>query len=622
LTGESLDVGKRVLAGIARCWRPLLAIHVTVTVVALTAIVPLTTLVLRALVATSGRAALADQDLAHFVLTPIGLATLACAAAILLGLGALEQAAFMVVGYGELQGWGVGPMQAIVFVVRRLLRVLRLCLRIVVAVAIIAAPFVAVAALIARAVLGDFDVNYYLARRPPAFWAAAGLIGALGLVAAVLIARRLAMWALALPVLLFLDRNSDASLKVSAASTAGRRLRVVTLILMWGLLVVVLEAVVLALLNVVSSVAVSAASASLAAAVAVLAVMAILAIVVVTCLGAFQSATLALLLLALFDRWSPELREQVGAVAEVCQEPVAPGARRAIVLGACLVAGLAALTAWSALAALRLQDRVEIIAHRGAAGRAPENTLVAVRRAIDDGTDWIEIDVQETADGAVIVTHDSDFMQLAGVPLKVWDGSLERIRQIDVGRWFSPEFAGERVPTLAEVLASARGRARVVIELKYYGHNQALERRVVDIVEAAGMGDRIAIMSLDFRGVQKLRRLRPQWMTGLLMARGVGDFTRLDVDFLAVNRAMVSGRLVRAVHAAGKRIYVWTVNDPVTLSSLMSAGVDGVITDEPGVGREVLEARLRMNPAERLLLRAADTFHWLAPPRAYRDESP
>ena len=80
------------------------------------------------------------------------------------------------------------------------------------------------------------------------------------------------------------------------------------------------------------------------------------------------------------------------------------------------------------------------------------------------GADWVEIDVQETADGEVIVIHDSDFMKLAGVDLKVWDATFEQARTIDIGGWFDPEFAGERVPTLREVLETARGRSHVVIE--------------------------------------------------------------------------------------------------------------------------------------------------------------
>jgi glycerophosphoryl diester phosphodiesterase len=148
-----------------------------------------------------------------------------------------------------------------------------------------------------------------------------------------------------------------------------------------------------------------------------------------------------------------------------------------------------------------------VIGHRGAAALAPENTLSSVERAIEDGADWVEIDVQETADGEVVVLHDSDFMKLAGTPLKIWEGSFAEVRSLDIGSWFGPEFRGEGVATLEEALPRAKGRAKVIIELKYYGHDQRLEERVAAVVERTGMEGDIAIMSLERTGVEKMAAL-------------------------------------------------------------------------------------------------------------------
>jgi len=225
-------------------------------------------------------------------------------------------------------------------------------------------------------------------------------------------------------------------------------------------------------------------------------------------------------------------------------------------------------------------------------------------------------------DGEVVVVHDSDFMKLAGVDLKVWDGTLEQIRDIDIGSWFDPQFSAERVPTLAEALEEAKGKTRVVIELKYYGHDQQLEQRVVDIVEQLGMTDEVAIMSLKYEGVQKIRALRPDWTIGLLSAKAIGDLTSLDVDFLAVAMGMASPGFVRRSHEQGKQVFVWTVNDAVSLSRMMSLGVDGVISDEPALAREVIADRAGLNSAERLLMHTAILFGKPEPQRHYRDESP
>jgi glycerophosphoryl diester phosphodiesterase len=213
-------------------------------------------------------------------------------------------------------------------------------------------------------------------------------------------------------------------------------------------------------------------------------------------------------------------------------------------------------------------------------------------------------------------------MKLAGNPLKVWNGDLVDIQQIDIGSWFGEEFSGQRVPTLAQVLEEVRGRARLVIELKYYGHAVNLEQRVIDLVESAGMENDVVLMSLKLSGVQKTKALRPDWTVGLLAATAVGDLTRLDVDFLAVSTSMAKRGFIRRAQRAGKPVFVWTVNDAVSLSSWMSQGVDGVITDEPALARQVLAQRAELSTGERLILRAATWFGVSPAPGNYRDESP
>jgi glycerophosphoryl diester phosphodiesterase len=130
---------------------------------------------------------------------------------------------------------------------------------------------------------------------------------------------------------------------------------------------------------------------------------------------------------------------------------------------------------------------VTVFAHRGAAAQAPENTLAAFRLAGTLRADYVELDVQESLDGIVVVVHDSDLMKIGRSPLKIWEGTAEQLRGVDIGSSFDPRFNNERVPTLAEALAACKGVSRVDIELKDYGHDERLEERVVELVEAAGM---------------------------------------------------------------------------------------------------------------------------------------
>lgn len=231
--------------------------------------------------------------------------------------------------------------------------------------------------------------------------------------------------------------------------------------------------------------------------------------------------------------------------------------------------------------------------------------MASVRKAIEDNADWVEIDVQETADGEVVVFHDSDFMKVAKTPLKIWDATMADLKEIDVGSWFAPEFQDERVPTLGEVLDACKGKTGVNIELKYYGHDDQLEQRVVDLVEARAMQSGVVVMSLEFDAVEKMKSLRPGWKVGLLLSLSAGNLDTIAADFLAVNASFANRFFIRSAHQSGKEVHVWTVNDAATMSTMIGRGVDSLITDKPALARSVLEQRAQMSAPERLLLELA-----------------
>jgi glycerophosphoryl diester phosphodiesterase len=322
--------------------------------------------------------------------------------------------------------------------------------------------------------------------------------------------------------------------------------------------------------------------------------------------AAWANGALADLLHTLYVEVTGDAPEPAGAGESA---PAGTGLPVGLALGV-TAAGLAVAALIGAPLAERLArpKEVEIIAHRGAAGARPENTMAAIVKAVEDGADWVEIDVQETADGEVVVAHDSDFMKLAGVPLKVWDATMPELAEIDIGSWYGPAYADERTPTLAEALAAMEGDSRLLIELKYYGHDVALEERVAAIVDAAGMADRVAVMSLKIAGVEKMAALKPDWRRGVLAATAIGDLTTLDADFLALNTGQVSLGLIRRAHGREMDVYAWTVDDAVTMSRLISMGVDGLITNEPALARQVMETRNAMSLGERLALWVTDRF--------------
>ncbi len=591
-----------------RAWPRLLTTDVIYKLVAFVVLTPLVGGALRLFLSTSGSAVVADEDILSFVLSPIGLITLVLIGAVTLAIVALEQACLMAIGFGETRGHRVTVSGALWYGARHVWSVLMLTLRIFVRALLIALPFLIAGAVVYLVLLREHDINYYLAQRPPVFLFAAGVIAALLAVMAVLIIKRLISWAFALPLVLFEGMRPAAAMAASEERIRGHRWTIAFALVAWGVVASILSAVPLVLTQWLGEWILPKFSDSLNGTVWVMGGLLLIWAVVNLVVTLVNASMLALLVIRLYERLGAAADAQLSGIDLSERVAEGGGARMstAMVLGLLAVAAvLAGFVGHRLMSRVSPEDDVLVIAHRGAAGGAPENTLASVALALERGADIVEIDVQETADGRVVVIHDSDLMKVGGDPLKVWEATFEEIRAVDVGSWFGPEFTGQRVPTLEEVLETCRGKSMVDIELKYYGHDQMLEQRVSDIVERTGMGDQVIAMSLKGDAVGKMKGIRPDWEVGLLTAKAVGDLTTAEADFLAVQAAMANSAFIHRAHEAGKDVYVWTVNDRLNMSRMMSRGVDGVITDYPALARQVLADRADMSAAERLLVAAA-----------------
>ncbi|MFC2173237.1 glycerophosphodiester phosphodiesterase family protein [Acidobacteriota bacterium] len=238
-------------------------------------------------------------------------------------------------------------------------------------------------------------------------------------------------------------------------------------------------------------------------------------------------------------------------------EPAAPRAVRPFVWISVTLALLVAL-GWAgySISTVDMEDHVEITAHRGSSLRAPENTLSAIEAAIEDGADYAEIDVQETADGQIVVFHDEDFLRLAGDNRKIWDLDYAEIRSFDVGSWFGPEFEGEKVPALSEAIELARGRIKLNIELKYNKHQQMLADRVVHILHEKDFVSQTLITSLRYRGLKEIRKKDPDIRIGFIVAKDIGRLRRRDFDVLSVASGMGSADLIATTQGDGREVHV------------------------------------------------------------------
>ncbi len=548
-----------------------------------------------------GRASVGNFELAQFLLSPEGIVCL-----VLMGGLAMSTLHLELGGLAYLldrparRSW-----HALALLVRRGPALVRLGLLQFILLLLAACPALLALAILYRVLWAGHDLNGLIVLKPPVFWI--GLVAAAVVVAlyAATAFALLVRWAMA-PMLIALDgvNWATAALRQSAVLTRGRRVAIARAVAAWAALCVAVALVGLVALQWFSAAILDRADSSIGLTLAATATVLTLDAIAVVAWSAFSRAALMGLLL--------DLRPVPGHAAALPDVP-APLNRRLVVLAALLALVLVGgATAHALLADLHLDERIEITAHRAGAAAAPENTLAALHRAIADRADWVEIDVQLTADGRVVVIHDTDLWRVAGVRQRIDALTLAQVQAIDIGSRVGPEFAGQTVPTLDQMLVAAADRIRFNIELKPArpGDIDPLVRRTLASVAAAGLTDRTRICSQSYPSLMLVRQLEPRIPIGFIAGAALGDPARLDVDFLMVSRRMASRQLISAATARNIQVHAWTINNADHLPALLDRGVANIITDHPAAMRARLD-ELRTLPApQRLLLRAGHALTW------------
>lgn len=244
-------------------------------------------------------------------------------------------------------------------------------------------------------------------------------------------------------------------------------------------------------------------------------------------------------------------------------------------------------------------DRTLNIGHRGASRAAPQNTLAAFRKALELGADGIELDVHLSADGVPVVIH--DFLvdhttdgtgAVAGMPLAA-------LKELDAGGWFDPAYAGERIPTLAEVMEAVGDTLLLNIELKVAGRSDGrLATAVVGLVTRFSLAERVLLSSFEPTALLDVRRLAPHLPLGFLydplpsswpVRLRAWRMGGLRPEALHPHRTLARRALIRRAHKRGQRVVTWTVDEPAAMARLIAAGIDAIITNYPDRLRAVLE---------------------------------
>ena len=234
-----------------------------------------------------------------------------------------------------------------------------------------------------------------------------------------------------------------------------------------------------------------------------------------------------------------------------------------------------------------------VIAHRGNSAHRPENTLASFASALEIGALFVELDVQLTADGQVVVLHDPTVDRTTDGHGPIASLSLSEARQLSAGypRRFGSDFATERIPTLAEALDLVRGRARVMIEIKpdAVGANvdDGIEEQTLRIIRDRGAEANVAILSFDHRALERCRALEPDIVRGQLFYRAAAAeivaACRASASKVAMpEKGMLSDEVVAAVRGAGLELGVWVVDDPAELPDLLRHAPFGIASNDPG----------------------------------------
>ena len=242
-----------------------------------------------------------------------------------------------------------------------------------------------------------------------------------------------------------------------------------------------------------------------------------------------------------------------------------------------------------------------MVAHRGFSGGAPENTMAAFKKAIEIGSDMIELDVHLSKDGQVVVIHDDTLNRTTNGKGKVASYTLNELKPLDAGSWFGSQFSGEKIPTLKEVLELTRGQILLNIELKggdlrQYSREDLADRSLQE-VEKAGMLNQVLFGSVDLSAIERIREKNPRVPVALIYSKS-WSFPQeatggRPVPVLSCLGTVLTQTNISKAHQQGVMVFVWTLNTEEHMEYFLNMGVDGIITNHPDRLIRILQKRYR-----------------------------
>ncbi len=602
------DVFSNVKRDFSQNLSSLLIFDIFFKIVATAIFGPISAWIFNRLVAASGAWVIGNEQIISFVLSPVGMAAVIISGALALAIIFAEQAGIILIASRFNAGQAIKAYQAFLQMLKYLRVLIELGVRQIIIGLLYLAPLAAVTGITFYILSSQHDLNYLLVEKPPVFWIGAAVAATLGICGLLVIALLYVRWIFSVPFCVLEGEKPATALRKSCSLVSGNFWRIVVIMLGWALLITAAGVLIAFLLEVLSEFILNRVGENPAIVITVASIL----------LGFFGLTAAALTFIGFatnclgIARLYHDIGEQKGLsqamppTDDLAREFSQPSQRKIVWAAVILALILTTISSAFIIDRIDLEHQVAVTAHRGSSMDAPENTLSAVRRAIDDGADFAEIDVQETADGVIVLLHDTDLMRIAGVNKKIWQLTYPEIKSLDAGSWFSPDFKGEHIPTLAETLKLSHDKIKLNIELKFNGHEKQLVESVVKIVRDHQFESQCVITSLNYDGLRKVEKLNPDLKTGFIIAKSIGNMFRVDTDFLSLASSIVTADVIAAARKREKAVHVWTINSPDNMSYFINLGVDNIITDYPAKLVAMINERAALSDVEKFLLAAAD----------------
>ena len=231
-----------------------------------------------------------------------------------------------------------------------------------------------------------------------------------------------------------------------------------------------------------------------------------------------------------------------------------------------------------------------VTAHRGSSSEAPENTIPAFEKAIEEGADYVEMDVRLTSDGELVLMHDPSTERTTGVDKLVCDSTYEELQQLDAGAEYPEEYAGTKIPTLKDAIDTCKGKVMMNIELKTVRNDGELEKKVAELLRENHMEEQCIVTSFKQRSLVRIKKDDPDIVTGYIYSFGYSNRTNYEaMDVLSIDARYLTRQVVAGAHKKGIMVCAWTVNTSSEMRRMMAIGVDNIITDRVPLAKRTLK---------------------------------